>query len=262
MGLSPARELPIIWNIAKGSLKNKLLFLAPAMLLLGWLAPWVINPLLAFGGAFLCFEGYEKLHQMAHKYLHKGEHNETVEVEPEIITPEELEAIRTNGAIRTDFILSAEIMAISYSVVADNPFFTQAAALAFVAVGITAAVYGFVALIVKADDFGIHLAKEAQNDYIKAFGRGIITSMPTLLSALGSIGTAAMLWVGGGIIIHSIPFLHHPMEHFMHGLHLDGFMEWAVGASISLIFGIIVGFFIVLAYGKVKPLLGKIKIKR
>lgn len=243
VGLSPKRELPIIWNIAKGSIKNKLLFLLPAMLLLGTFAPWSVAPLLAIGGAFLCFEGYEKLHHIVHGFFHKETHIDEEKIE--IITPEELEKIRTSGAIRTDFILSAEIMAISYAVVATEPFLTQFFTLLVVAVAITAGVYGFVGLIVKMDDIGLHLAKDKFNRTTRAFGRGLIKGMPALLKVLAYIGTAAMLWVGGGIIIHAIPFLHHEMLHLVHELHLEGFAAWALEASLSLIFGIVIGFFVV-----------------
>ncbi len=255
VGLSPKRELPIIWNIAKGSLKNKLLFLLPAMLLLGAVAPWAVAPLLAIGGVFLCFEGYEKLHHIVHSYFHKDEHH--AEEKAEIITPEELEKIRTNGAIRTDFILSAEIMAISYAVVAAEPFVTQLSTLLIVAIAITAGVYGVVGLIVKADDIGLHLAQDKYHAGIRAFGRSLIKGMPALLKTLSYVGTAAMLWVGGGIIIHSIPFLHHAMEHTIHG---ESFLVWLGQASISAVFGIIIGFIAVLGYERVKKFLPEKKL--
>lgn len=243
VGLDPKRELPIIWNIAKGSLKNKLVFLMPAALLLGWLAPWAIQPLLALGGLYLCFEGYEKIHDLAHKFLHKNDNHQHIPHLDNIITitPEELEKERTSGAIRTDLILSAEIMAISYAVVQAAPISTQIVTLLLVSVGITAGVYGFVALIVKADDFGYYLAKDGKNFIAQKIGRFVIKAMPAFLKILGSVGTAAMLWVGGGIIIHSIPVLHHEMQHLTHALHLTGFLAWALEASISAIFGIIMG---------------------
>lgn len=243
IGLSPKRELPIIWNIAKGSLKNKLLYLTPAALLLGTSAPWSIAPILALGGLYLCFEGYEKIHDAVHKLTHKkkcAEHHEHPEKLPEI-SPEELEKQRTNGAIRTDFILSAEIVALSYSVVANDPFFIKLAVLIAIAIGITVGVYGTVALIVKADDVGAHLAKHGEHEATRKFGNWVIHAMPTFLKGLGTVGTAAMLWVGGGIIIHSIPFLHHEVEHLVHALHLGGFMSWCMTASISAVFGLIVG---------------------
>lgn len=261
VGLDPKRELPIIWNIAKGSMKNKLLFLMPAALVLGAVAPWAIKPILAIGGTYLCFEGYEKIHDLVHTYTHKKEHDKTISdiSHMETISPEELEKERTTGAIRTDFILSAEIMAISYAVVKDEILAIQIAALLFVAIGITAGVYGFVALIVKADDFGYFLARKSKNVITQKLGRFIVRAMPSFLKILGSVGTAAMLWVGGGIIIHSTPPLHHAMEHFVHELHLGGFMSWLCEASISLIFGVIIGAFAAIGYQNGKKLLPKKK---
>lgn len=245
VGLSPKRELPIIWNITKGSLKNKLLFLMPAALLLGYFLPWMISPILALGGTYLCFEGYEKVHDAIHKRLHKKKKQNNQDKKPaKVITPEELEKIRTNSAIRTDFILSAEIMAISYSVVSDSALWVQIAALLFVAIGITAGVYGFVALIVKADDVGYHMAKDQHAPWIQSLGRAIIKAMPGFLKLLSIVGTAAMLWVGGGIIIHAIPFLHHHAEHLIHLPHLDGFLAWFCGAILNSIFGIVIGFIV------------------
>ena len=243
VGLSPKRELPIIWNIAKGSIKNKLLFLIPAMLLLGSVAPFLVTPLLALGGLYLCFEGYEKLHDVAHKLLHRNKHGKHVEHTENIetITPEELEKQRTSGAIRTDFILSAEIVAISYAVVAESSIVEQAIVLIIIAFGITIGVYGAVALIVKADDVGAYLAQHGKLEITRKVGVKIIKAMPAFLKILGSIGTAAMLWVGGGIIIHSIPFLHHEVEHLVHALHLTGFVGWCFTASLSAIFGIVMG---------------------
>jgi uncharacterized protein len=242
VGLSPARELPIVWNIAKGSLKNKFIFLLPAALLLGWLAPWAISPLLAFGGLFLCFEGYEKLHEIAHRFLHPLPEKIEDIAELEVLTPEQLEALRTSSAIRTDLILSAEIMAISYATVSHEPFLTQAASLAFVSVGITVAVYGFVALVVKADDVGLHLAKESHTQALRAVGRGIVTSMPILLTLLSYVGMAAMLWVGGGIVLHNVPFLHGVVETVEHMLPSGGFTGWVSMAAFSAVFGAVVGF--------------------
>ncbi len=243
VGLSPKRELPIIWNIAKGSLKNKLLFLTPAALILGMLAPWSIAPILMCGGLYLCFEGYEKIHSTVHKLTHKKEHQEHIEhpEKLETITPEELEKQRTNGAIRTDFILSAEVMAISYAVVAENNLIEQALILAIIAVGITFCVYGAVALIVKADDVGIYMAQNGRYTVTKSIGNAIIKSMPAFLKLIGSIGTVAMLWVGGGIIIHNIPLLHHEMEHLTHVLHLDGITKWLLTATTSAVFGLLIG---------------------
>ncbi|MGH1456656.1 MAG: DUF808 domain-containing protein [Alphaproteobacteria bacterium] len=257
VGLSPKRELPIIWNIAKGSIKNKLLFLIPAALLLGALAPWAITPILALGGLYLCFEGFEKLHEAAHKFLHKKKPIDhiVVQKEIEVITPEQLEKKRTNSAIRTDFILSAEIIALSYAIVVNDTFFVQLAVLLIIAFGVTISVYGAVALIVKADDVGAHLAQHGEYEATRTFGNWVIHAMPSFLKILGTVGTAAMLWVGGGIIIHSVPFLHHEMEHLTHTLHLGGFIKWCFEASLSAVFGIIIGGIVEKGYKVVKRFL-------
>lgn len=248
VGLSPSREIPIVWNIAKGSLKNKLIILLPSVLLLGALASWAVGPLLAIGGVFLCFEGFEKLHHALHRYLHPVEEIPEESVQP--MTPEELEAERTASAIRTDFILSAEIMAISYHVVQKEVLWIQVFSLFIVAILITAGVYGFVALILKADDVGLRLARDKNHSMIQKLGRGLIKGMPLLLGILSFVGTAAMLWVGGGIIIHnSFHFLHQLLEWPIEKLQVDGFAKWAVESSISLVFAILVGFVTVLVIG-------------
>jgi uncharacterized protein len=244
VGLSPARELPIIWNIAKGSLRNKLLILLPAILLLGQIADWSIGPLLGVGGLFLCYEGYEKLH---HAIVHMFHPPAPPDIEhAQIVTPEELEKERTTGAIRTDFILSAEIMAISYYQLMSQPFGIKIASLIAVAIVITAGVYGVVALILKADDVGIRLTRENHPAPVKTLGRLLITAMPKLLAVLSAVGTAAMLWVGGGIVIHSIPWLHHLQTGWLEQIAFTGVMHWLVEATISLVFGIVIGFIVVM----------------
>ena len=242
-GLSPDRELPIIWKIARGSLRNKLLFLLPAALLLSAFSPWLVTPLLMAGGAYLCFEGAEKVIEVVFAAHHEEAATETFDAA-------ELEATRVAGAIRTDFILSAEIMAIALADVADRPLMTQAIVLAAVAVAITAGVYGVVALIVKLDDIGLHLAGR-QTGAVRAFGRGLVALMPKLLSALAAVGTAAMIWVGGGIIVHGLAkFGVAQPEHVIHGLAvaagnaagaLQGVVEWLVTAAGSGFLGLFVG---------------------
>ncbi|MCU0948256.1 MAG: DUF808 domain-containing protein, partial [Porphyrobacter sp.] len=196
-GLSPARELPIIWKITKGSLKNKLVFLLPAALLLSEFLPQAITYLLIIGGAFLCYEGAEKVMEK----LGFAKHGETLE--DEITDPVAFENERVGGAIRTDFILSAEIMAIALAEVADESLVMRGAVLALVALAVTVAVYGAVGLIVKLDDIGLHLTKKASAG-AQAFGRFLLRFVPKLLTALSIIGTAAMLWVGGHIVIDSL----------------------------------------------------------
>jgi predicted DNA repair protein MutK len=236
VGLDPSRELHIIYNIAKKSLLNKLLFLGPGILVLGFAAPWLIKPLLMFGGAFLCYEGYEKVHSMFGKH-HDDKKDESLEE----ITPDELEKIRTKSAIRTDLILSAEIMAITYATVVDKDIITQILVLLSVGILITAAVYGFVGIIVKADDVGLHLAKDKHREFTKKIGRGIVKFMPHFLKILSYIGTAAMLWVGAEIIAHGIPFLHHGLEALQHLLPPIPALIWAAKALVCAIGGIVFG---------------------
>ncbi|WP_207434778.1 DUF808 domain-containing protein [Sabulibacter ruber] len=237
VGLDPSREISIIYQIAKKSLINKVLILTPAALVLGFFLPWIITPILMIGGAYLCFEGYEKVHSMFSKHAHDDEQADQVKV----ITPEELEKIRITGAVRTDFILSSEIIAITYGTVSDKPFVTQLAVMFSVAIVITAAVYGFVALLVKADDFGVHLAKENRPLQVRRFGYGLVKFMPHFLKILGYIGTAAMLWVGAEIIVHGIPFLHHYLEALEHSLASVPVLAWLAKALACAIGGLILG---------------------
>ncbi|MBY0338489.1 MAG: DUF808 domain-containing protein [Acetobacteraceae bacterium] len=241
VGFAADRELPIIWRIALGSLKNKLLFLLPAALALSAFAPWVITPLLVLGGLYLCFEGAEKLlgrflpHHQAEKHA----------AEAAVGTPQELEAQRVAGAIRTDFILSAEIMAITLASLPEGGFWMRAAVLAVVAVIVTAGVYGVVALIVKADDVGVRLARRGDARWVRALGRGMVAAMPAVLAALSTVGTFAMLWVGGGIVLHGLeefgwgglPHLVHDWQEGLGG----GALGWVVGALASGVVGLGLG---------------------
>ncbi len=256
VGLDPSREISIIWQIAKSSLINKLIFLGPAALVLGFFAPWAIPYLLMVGGAYLCFEGYEKVHSMFGKH-HTVENTPVAEME--VMTPEELEKDRVKGAVRTDFILSAEIMAIAYATVADTPVLNQIVVLIAVAIFITVAVYGFVGLIVKADDFGVHLAKEKNSPGVRSFGRGIVKFMPHFLSILGYVGTAAMLWVGFEIIVHGLEFMHHPMETFDHALGSIPVLGWLLRVLILALGGVILGWLVALVVGLVQKLIRKKK---
>ncbi|MBB1285130.1 DUF808 domain-containing protein [Flavisolibacter sp. BT320] len=240
VGLDPSRELSIIFQIAKKSLINKLLILSPAALLLGYFAPWAITPILMLGGAYLCFEGYEKVHSMFSKH-----HDVPVEAEEvKVITPEELEKQRVTGAVRTDIILSAEIIAIAYSQVAGNPIVNQITVLLAVAVFITVAVYGFVGLIVKADDIGVHLAQERFHPATQKMGRGIVKFMPHFLSILSYIGTAAMLWVGAEIIAHGIPFTSHLLHDLEIAFANMPALGWILKALACAIGGLIIGFIV------------------
>ncbi len=255
VGLSPDRELPIIAKIARGSLKNKLLFLLPAAVALSLFAPWAIIPILMLGGAYLSFEGTEKVVESL-----KGEDHAADVVE--ITDPQELEDRQVSGAIRTDFILSAEIMAIALAELPNQSATMQAIVLAVVAIGITVAVYGVVALIVKMDDFGLHLSGH-KSPGVRAFGRGLVKAMPKLLKALSIIGTAAMIWVGGGIIVHGLEVFHlTPVPHWIHHVaeaaghgapFAQGFVGWLVGATGYGIVGLIVGGIIIAIMHVVKP---------
>ena len=196
-GLHPARELPLIWSITKGSLRNKLLILLPVAILLSELLPWAVTPLLMIGGAFLCYEGAEKIIEK----LGGAKHGKTLG--DAIDDPAAFEKARVSGAIRTDLILSAEIMAITLNEVAAETLVTRIGVLAVVGVLITLIVYGAVALIVKMDDVGLHLAGR-RSAGSRALGRGLVSAMPAVLTVLSVVGTAAMLWVGGGIVIHGL----------------------------------------------------------
>jgi predicted DNA repair protein MutK len=238
VGLDPSRELSIIYQIAKKSLINKLLILSPAALLLGYFAPWAITPVLMLGGAYLCFEGYEKVHSMFSKHHDVDAKSDEVKV----ITPEELEKARITGAVRTDIILSAEIMAIAYSQVTDEPILNQVAVMLAVAVFITLAVYGFVGLIVKADDIGVHLAQDKFHPATRKFGSGIVKFMPLFLRFLSYVGTAAMLWVGAEIIAHGIPFTSHLLHDLENTFAPLPAVAWLAKALACAIAGLIIGF--------------------
>lgn len=238
VGLDPSRELSIIYHIAKKSLFNKLVILSPAALLLGYFAPWAITPILMLGGAYLCFEGYEKVHSMFIK--HHDVHVETEELK--VITPEELEKERITGAVRTDIILSAEIMAIAYSQVTGQQILNQVVVMLAVAIFITVAVYGFVGLIVKADDIGVHLALDKYHPITRKFGRGIVKFMPHFLSILSYVGTAAMLWVGAEIIAHGIPFTNHLLHELELALADMPALAWLAKVLASVVAGLMIGF--------------------
>ncbi|ARS34626.1 DUF808 domain-containing protein [Pontibacter actiniarum] len=239
VGLDPSRELSIIYQIAKKSLLNKLLLLSPAALILGFFAPWAIPPILMLGGAYLCFEGYEKVHSMF--ATHHADTPQSAGDDLKVITPEELEKTRVKSAVRTDLILSGEIVAITYATVADKPLVSQIAVMLAVAIFITIAVYGFVGLVVKADDIGLHMAKENHHHRVRAIGHGIVKFMPHFLSILGYVGTAAMLWVGAEIIAHGIPFTSHALHELEVALANVPALAWLAKAFVCAIGGLILG---------------------
>lgn len=252
VGFAAARELPIIGRIALGSLKNKLLYLLPAALLLSLVAPWAITPLLMVGGAFLCYEGAEKAYEALWPHAeHHGPGGKPLEAATD---PKALEDQKVRSAINTDLILSAEIMAITLATVAaeTSSFWSQALILAVVGIGITVVVYGAVALVVKADDVGLALAgNQRLGPVVRAVGRGLVKGMPVFLKLLSVVGTAAMLWVGGGIIVHGLEeFGFDTLGHAIHAAAvavghavpaITGFLEWLVSAALSGLVGLAVG---------------------
>ena len=244
-GLPAAREIPIVLQIGRGSLFNKVVILLPAALLLAAFAPWALSPLLMLGGAYLCFEGAEKVW---HSLSHRGHHDEA---KPTTLDAAHLERQRVQGAIKTDFILSAEIMAIALSTVEAESIWTQAVVLLVVAIGITLLVYGVVALLVKADDFGLRLSQTADTEVVRKLGRAIVKGMPKFMSALAIVGTGAMLWVGGSIILHGLDELGFGGPyHWIHDMAVAagsaaplaaGFVEWFVTATFDGILGLLLG---------------------
>ncbi len=231
-GFTPDRELPIIWRIARGSLFNKLVIITPAILALSVLLPWAITPILMAGGAFLCFEGAEKV-------LHALSHKEDLAAEVAEIAEPGHEETMIKGAVRTDFILSGEIMVIALNEVATQGLALRTATLIVVAIAITALVYGAVGVILKMDDIGLNLARR-QLGAVRALGRGLVRAMPRVLNALTVIGTAAMLWVGGQIVVHGAGL--HPPEWL--GLH-EGAAAWLADVAISGGLGLVLGMLIV-----------------
>ncbi|BCA63739.1 ABC transporter [Sphingomonas sp. HMP9] len=254
VGFEPKRELPMIWKIALGSFRNKLIFILPAALALSAFASWLLTPLLMIGGTYLCFEGAEKILEA----FGGGHAEEDVDVPTDAKV---LEDQKVSGAIRTDFILSAEIMVIALSDVATKPIWEQAIVLALVGIVITIGVYGVVALIVKMDDIGLHLAQRSSAP-VQAIGRGLVKGMPLVMSALSVIGTAAMVWVGGQIIVHGVEtfgfttlphWIHDTAEHAAAAVPFaKGAVNWAVNAFFSGVVGLILGGAIALGLHAVK----------
>jgi predicted DNA repair protein MutK len=246
-GLPAARELPIIAKIARGSLFNKFVILLPALMLLDVFAPWLITPLLLLGGAYLCFEGAEKIwHALTG-------HHEPGPQRAKALDAAHLEQQRVKGAIKTDFILSAEIMTITLASIETGDLWMRAIVLAVVAFLITVVVYGAVALIVKLDDIGLKLSQTARFEVTRAFGRNLVAFMPTLLLIISTIGTAAMLWVGGSIIIHGLADLgwqwpYETIKSIAYEASAGGelgFIKWLVTAIIDGIIGLALGLLLI-----------------
>ena len=242
-GVQASRELPVVWAVAKGSMVNKAI-LVPAALLISWLAPWLITPLLMLGGAFLCFEGFEKL---AHKFLHpqheqEAEHRETLKAlsDPDVdLVAFEKEKIK--GAVRTDFILSAEIVVITLGTVAAASLGQRVAVLVGISLLMTVGVYGLVAGIVKLDDLGLHLQRSA-SAFTRRVGGAILGFAPWLMKTLSVVGTAAMFMVGGGILLHGWPALAHAVEAFAAGFggFAGALINTAAGAGVGIVAGALV----------------------
>ncbi|MDA0172186.1 DUF808 domain-containing protein [Solirubrobacter taibaiensis] len=247
-GFKPDRELPVIKKIAIGSLRNKLLFILPAALLLSELLPWLLTPILMIGGTYLCYEGAEKLWE----WVNPGAHAHAEAEAPATETGPEQEKRLVGGAIRTDFILSAEIMVIALDEVAEEPLLSRALILVFVAFAITIGVYGVVGLIVKMDDIGLKLVESGKSE---SLGRGLVRAMPVILNVLSKVGIIAMLWVGGHILLVGLDelgvhFLYDFVHHLEEDVHeatgaLGGVLGWLTNTIASAILGTIVGAIVV-----------------
>lgn len=254
-GVLAERELPVVWAVAKGSFVNKVI-LVPLALLLSLFASWAILPLLMIGGAYLCFEGFEKL---AHKFLHSKteddqHHKELIQaVADQNIDLVAFEKNKIKGAIRTDFVLSAEIIVISLGAVATAAFATQAAVVVSIALLMTVGVYGLVALIVKLDDIGEHLIKKS-SAFLQLIGKALLLSAPKLMKLLSVLGTAAMFLVGGEIVTHGIEPVHHALEHWA---AMAGSVDWLASTLLKMIAGVLVGALVLLVWTPIAKLLPK-----
>jgi uncharacterized protein len=252
-GVKAEREIPVVWAVAKGSMLNKAI-LVPAALAISAFAPWLIKPLLMLGGAFLCYEGAEKL---AHRFLHSRDEDNKhrAELTQALADPAvdlaQFERDKIKGAVRTDFILSAEIIAITLGTVDGQPFSTQVAVLVGIAIAMTVGVYGLVAGIVKLDDFGLWLTRSGRAA-AQAVGRGLLRLAPWLMKGLSVAGTAAMFMVGGGILVHGWPALHHGIEHLLAGL--AGAVQWLASTLAEAGVGVLAGIVVLLAVTAVQKL--------
>ncbi|OFQ57948.1 DUF808 domain-containing protein [Corynebacterium sp. HMSC074H12] len=253
-GVKPQRELPMIWRITKGSLINKLVIILPIALILSWIAPWALTPILMCGGTYLCFEGAEKIF---HSVFHRGEKEE----KPAEERGPEAEDSLVKSAITTDLILSAEIMVISLNEVMDQPFWLRLGTLVTVGVLLTLGVYGAVGLLVKMDDIGVALLKRHDGD--SALGTALVKGMPIVLNIIGIIGTAAMLWVGGHIVVKGLSefgaeqpygFIHHVTESINNGA-----LAWLTDTGLSMLCGFILGAVIVSIVMAVKATAERVK---
>jgi len=261
-GFEASRELPIVWRIARGSIFNKLIILLPLAMVLAAFATWAIAPLLLLGGGYLCFEGAEKVWHWLNPTPHAD-----VPLDEEVMDALHLEEKKVSGAIKTDFILSAEIMTIALGALPASNLWLQGAALALVAVGITILVYGSVAVIVKADDVGLAMSRHGRGQFVRRLGRAIVRGMPGFLRALTLVGTAAMLWVGGSIIVHSLAQIGwHGPEDFIDTIVettagtvgiAEGALTWTVKAAIDGVLGLAIGLALIPPVGVTMGALGQ-----
>lgn len=242
-GVRANRELPVVWSVAKGSLLNKVI-LVPLALLISAFIPWAITPLLMVGGAFLCFEGVEKVLHSLHARKHKEDPQQAQQRLNAIAKqdPKQYERDKVKGAIRTDFILSAEIVAITLGIVADAPLLNQVLVLSGIAVLVTIGVYGLVGIIVKLDDMGYWLV-ERPGTFAKAVGKGLLVVAPWLMKALSIVGTLAMFLVGGGIVVHGVGPLHHAIEHF--ATEQGAVIAATLPTLANLVLGFLIGLIVV-----------------
>ncbi|EPE7489547.1 DUF808 family protein [Cronobacter universalis] len=254
-GVRANRELPVVWAVAKGSLLNKLI-LVPLALIISAFAPWAITPLLMVGGAFLCFEGVEKVMHS----LHARKHKETPEQKQQRLNeiakqdPKLYERDKVKGAVRTDFILSAEIVAITLGIVAEAPLLDQVLVLGGIAILVTLGVYGIVGVIVKLDDMGYWLA-DKRSAMARGVGKGLLVTAPWLMKALSILGTVAMFLVGGGIVVHGVAPLHHAIEHWAQGLGDAG--AAIMPTVLNLVLGFIIGAIVLAVVSLIGRLRGK-----
>lgn len=268
-GVRAERELPVVWAVAKGSFLNKLI-LVPAALLISVLIPWAIPVLLIIGGAFLCFEGVEKLF---HKFLHDNgreqHHREKLQaISDPSVNMVAYEKQKIKGAVRTDLILSAEIIVIILGIVRDSGFMVQVTVLSTLAVAITVGVYGIVAGIVKLDDAGLYLSKSAVaggawGRFKKALGTALLSSAPYMMKTLSVVGTAAMFLVGGGILVHNMPFIHHLVEAVTAMLaNASGLLSWLAGLLMEALVGIVLGMVVLFAVTMTQKLIRRYQSSR
>lgn len=265
-GVSADRELPVVWKVAKGSFRNKAI-LVPAALLISAIAPWLITPLLLIGGLFLCFEGAEKIvHSLSAKPAAVGADETTENTEGHLplndVSLEEYEDQKVKGAIRTDFILSAEIIVIALGTVQSQPLSTQLLVVSLIAITMTVGVYGLVAGIVKMDDAGLYLVKNNREKSLKRIiGNGLLSFAPKLMKSLATIGTIAMFLVGGSIVVHSIPdshvMLHHLLTTLPAAAQSNGLITWLVPVIIDALTGITAGFIVLTVVMGTQKLTGK-----